>query len=154
MARAPDALAGDDAPRQDLIGVKAGPFGLCADDAMRSFQILLALAALIAALAVATAARAQSDTARGRLLVQRYCAGCHNVTRSGESPNRAAPPFRDLNQRYRIDDLGEALAEGILTGHPAMPEFQFPPKDVAAVLAYLKSIQRLQQASGPPAPIL
>lgn len=112
------------------------------------------LVLLVAALLTATAASAQPDlTARGALLTQRYCAACHAVKRTGESPNRAAPPFRDLNTRYRIDDLAEALAEGILTGHPAMPEFRFPPRDVTAVLVYLKSIQAHQQASGPPPPI-
>jgi mono/diheme cytochrome c family protein len=111
---------------------------------MQRFPILLAIAALFAA----TAASAQTDLRpRGALLVQRYCAGCHAVKRTGQSPNPAAPAFRDLNMRYHIDDLAEALAEGILTGHPAMPEFKFPPRDVKAVLAYLKSIQTLQQAS-------
>jgi len=118
---------------------------------MQRHPVFLAFA-LIAVVA-ASSAQAQSPTARGRLLAQRYCAGCHAIARNGDSPNRAAPPFRDLNQRYHIDDLAEALAEGILTGHPAMPEFRFPPQDVAAVLAYLKSIQTLQQASGPAPPI-
>ncbi|MGZ3403157.1 MAG: c-type cytochrome [Phenylobacterium sp.] len=111
--------------------------------------MLRLLASLTAVLLVtATAASAQTDmTARGRLLVQRHCATCHAVTRQGDSPNAAAPRFRELNQRYRIDELGEALAEGILTGHPAMPEFAFPPKDVKAILIYLRSIQTEQQAS-------
>jgi cytochrome c len=118
---------------------------------MQRLPILLA----IAVLATATGVQAQSDLrARGSLLTQRYCAGCHAVTRTGQSPNPAAPAFRDLNQRYRIDDLSEALAEGILTGHPAMPEFKFPPRDVAAVLAYLKSIQTLQQASDQHEPVV
>ena len=110
---------------------------------------------LVTALAlVSQSAAAQSgSTARGHLLVQRFCAGCHAVNRTGQSPNAAAPPFRDLNSRYRIDELGEALAEGILTGHPAMPQFTFGPRDIQAVLAYLKSIQSLQQTSGPPPPI-
>jgi len=109
----------------------------------------ISLLLIFAAVLISTQAAAQSDkTARGRLLVQRFCAGCHNVVRTGQSPNSAAPPFRDLNSRYRIDDLGEALAEGILTGHPAMPEFKLPPQDVAAVLAYIKSIQSHEQASG------
>lgn len=117
---------------------------------MQRLPVILAIAALF----TASAASAQSElTARGALLTQRYCAGCHAVKRTGDSPNPAAPRFRDLNSRYRIDDLGEALAEGILTGHPAMPEFRFPPRDVAAVLAYLKSIQTHQQAAGPRPPI-
>ncbi len=93
------------------------------------------------------AAAVEPGSTRGHILVQRYCAGCHAVNPTGSSPNRAAPPFRSLNERYKLDDLGEALAEGILTGHPAMPEFRFPPEDVDAVLRYLKSIQARQEAS-------
>lgn len=120
---------------------------------MQRLPILLApILVGLGVLAAASAASAQSDLRpRGAILVQRYCANCHAVRRTGQSPNPAAPPFRDLNQRYHIDDLGEALAEGILTGHPAMPEFKFPPKDIRAVLAYIKSIQTLEQASASPA---
>jgi hypothetical protein len=64
------------------------------------------------------------------------CAGA-----AGESPFAEAPPFRTLGQRFRIADLEEALAEGIQTGHPAMPEFAFEPEDVAAIIAYLESVQ-------------
>ncbi|MET0274104.1 MAG: cytochrome c, partial [Phenylobacterium sp.] len=84
---------------------------------------------------------------RGRVLVQRYCAGCHAVGTSGHGLNPAAPPFRHLAERYPIENLGEALAEGILTGHPAMPEFRFGPDDVQAVIGYLTSIQVRQAAS-------
>ena len=106
---------------------------------------------LIIALAGATPAMAAEPVgpARGQVLVQRYCAGCHAVGREGDSPNPASPPFRELNRRYHIDDLGEALAEGMLTGHPAMPEFRFPPEDIAAILRYLKSIQTRQEAAVP-----
>lgn len=108
---------------------------------------VLALAFLLSA-AGASAAE-PSVQARGKVLIQRYCAGCHAVDRAGDSPNPASPPFRELNRRYHIDDLGEALAEGILTGHPAMPEFRFPPEDIAAILQYLKAIQTRQEAAGP-----
>ena len=117
---------------------------------MKRLVLLIASAMAL----TATAASAQSDqTPRGRLLVQRYCAGCHAIGRTGASPNKAAPAFRDLNARYRIDDLGEALAEGILVGHPAMPEMRFPPSDIAAILAYLKSIQSDQHATAYPLPV-
>jgi hypothetical protein len=52
-----------------------------------------------------------------------------------------APLFRTLSQRYEIDGLAEALAEGISVGHPDMPEFTFEAEDAGAILAYLKSIQ-------------
>jgi cytochrome c len=38
-----------------------------------------------------------------------------------------APPFRTLHERYPVEDLVEPLAEGIVTGHPTMPEFRFDP---------------------------
>ena len=114
----------------------------------------ISLAALVTALLIlGSAVQAAEDPAsvtRGRVLVQRHCAGCHAVRRTGESPNPASPPFRELHTRYSIDDLQEALAEGILTGHPAMPEFRFPPRDVNAVLAYIRSIQTHELTAVPP----
>jgi mono/diheme cytochrome c family protein len=107
------------------------------------------LALCILALASSAAAAEDRQIARGHALVQRQCAGCHAVNRTGASPNPAAPAFRDLNRNYRIDDLGEALAEGILTGHPAMPAVRFPPEDIAAITAYLQSIQTRQEAMAP-----
>jgi cytochrome c len=34
------------------------------------------------------------------------------------------------------------LSEGMMSGHPDMPEFQFDVDDVGAIIAYLKSIQQ------------
>ena len=52
------------------------------------------------------------------------------------------PAFRILGQRYPIESLEEALAEGVMSGHPDMPEFSFDAHDVGAIIAYLKSIQQ------------
>jgi hypothetical protein len=49
--------------------------------------------------------------------------------------------FRALGKRYPIEALEEALGEGIISGHPDMPEFTFESKEVGAIIAYLKSIQ-------------
>jgi cytochrome c len=78
----------------------------------------------------------------GEELLNRNCAACHAVARTGESPNKLAPPFRTLGQRYPIESLEEALGEGIMSGHPDMPEFSFDAGDVGAIIAYLKSIQQ------------
>ena len=83
---------------------------------------------------------AESDLVKighGRLLVERNCGMCHAVGRAGESRDPQAPPFRRLHERFDVEELGEALAEGILTGHPAMPEFRFEPDEVVAIIAYL-----------------
>jgi cytochrome c len=79
---------------------------------------------------------------RGEALVERDCARCHAVGLSGTSQHKDAPPFRTLGKRYPIESLEEALAEGIVSGHPDMPEFQYDPDDVGAIIAYLKSIQQ------------
>jgi cytochrome c len=79
---------------------------------------------------------------RGRTFVQTNCAMCHAVGRIGESPLSEAPPFRLLQRRYPLEDLAEALAEGIITGHPSMPEFQLDAAQVNDVIAYLQSIQQ------------
>ena len=39
-------------------------------------------------------------------------------------------------------DLAEALAEGIVSGHPDMPVFVFTPPQIEAFLAYLNSLER------------
>lgn len=107
---------------------------------------------LAAGLAAAPAARAEPDLARGHALVERNCGVCHAVGRADTSANPAAPAFRELHRRYPVENLAEALAEGILTGHPQMPEFAFPPDDVSAIIAYLKSIQTHQGAALGPGP--
>jgi mono/diheme cytochrome c family protein len=87
-------------------------------------------------------AAAQGDIKLGETLLTRDCSRCHAVGRSGESPNKQAPAFRTLGQRYPVESLEEALGEGIMSGHPDMPEFKFDADGVGAIIAYLKSIQQ------------
>lgn len=104
---------------------------------------MLIAAALLALAACATpeekTARAQET--RGQEIAATHCGSCHAVG-VGESPAPEAPPFRTLSRNYRVDTLEEALAEGISVGHPAMPQFEFAPEDVDALIAYLQSIQQ------------
>ena len=87
-------------------------------------------------------AAAQDQLKRGEELLTRDCARCHAVGKTGESPHKEAVPVRALAKRYPIEQLEEALGEGIMSGHPDMPEFQFDADDVGAIIAYLKSIQQ------------
>jgi cytochrome c len=107
---------------------------------MSKFLTALAAAGVLAMLALPAAAADQLK--RGEALLQRDCARCHAIGKTGASPHKQAPPFRILGKRYPIESLEEALAEGIVSGHPDMPEFQFDPDDVGAIIAYLKSIQQ------------
>lgn len=92
---------------------------------------------LCSSMAMAQSGRAQ----RGQTFAQTNCSQCHAIGRFGESPIPEAPPFRTLHTRYPIDDLAEAFAEGITTGHPSMPQFVLDPAQINDLLAYLKSIQ-------------
>ncbi len=99
----------------------------------------IALAGLL--LLAAAQGAAGQNIARGEALAEEYCSRCHAVGSTGTSPMPPAPAFRDLSERYPIDTLWEALAEGIVTGHPAMPEFRWPPADIDDILGYISSIQ-------------
>ncbi len=82
-----------------------------------------------------------AQIAEGRHIAETHCSGCHATGTSGQSPRKEAPLFRRLGQKYELDDLQEALAEGIAVGHPDMPQFEFSPEQGDALIAYLKSIQ-------------
>jgi len=79
---------------------------------------------------------------RGLVIVRTNCSRCHAVGKVGDSPLPIAPPFRTLHERYPVEDLQEPLAEGIVTGHPTMPEFRFDPGQVGDIIAYLKTLER------------
>jgi mono/diheme cytochrome c family protein len=84
------------------------------------------------------------DIGRGRVFAETHCGGCHAVGPAGASPYAPAPPFRTLHERYDVEGLAEALAEGILVGHKGekqMPEFVLTPEEIDDLLAYLKSFE-------------
>ena len=101
----------------------------------------LAAPALFFALIVPAVA-AEGDRPDGEALLQKHCGACHATARTDVSRDKTAPAFRTLGQRYPIESLEEALAEGMLSGHPDMPEFSFDADQVGAIIDYLKSIQQ------------
>jgi mono/diheme cytochrome c family protein len=103
------------------------------------------LAALAMSFASAQCAGAQALSPaeqRGLTFVRTHCASCHAVGRVGSSPLAVAPPFRTLHRTYPVETLEEALGEGLVTGHPSMPEFQLDPGQINDVISYLKSLER------------
>ena len=110
-------------------------------------RLVAALLSLGLLLPAANAAAEAPSARRGGELVTRHCGGCHAVGPAGLSPRPAAPPLRELHRRYEPEVLAEALAEGILTGHPAMPEFRFEPHDVRSIILYLNDIQDRQTSA-------
>jgi cytochrome c len=101
----------------------------------------IAVAVLFACLAGPALAQLSPAAQRGRSFVTTNCAQCHSVDKYTASPLKIAPPFRTLHERYPVEDLQESLAEGIVVGHPTMPQFKLDPGQVDDVITYLKTLQ-------------
>ena len=79
---------------------------------------------------------------RGQAFARVNCARCHSIDKVSPSPLAIAPPFRTLHERYSVEALEEALAEGIVTGHANMPEFRLEPDQIGNLIAFLKTLER------------
>jgi cytochrome c len=112
---------------------------------------LVSVALVLLSAGVALPQDKRALESRGQGVLTTNCSRCHAVGRIGNSTHPEAPPFRTLGQRYPIEVLAEALAEGLSSGHPDMPEFRFEIDDVDAILAYLESIQEKGQGAPPAA---
>jgi mono/diheme cytochrome c family protein len=110
------------------------------DDRSEMLQFSLRQA-LITLLAVTPALAASPAEQRGKDYALTHCSRCHAVDRVKNSPLKIAPPFRTLHLRYPIETLGEALAEGIYTGHAEMPAFELSPDQINDLLSYLKTLE-------------
>ena len=84
-------------------------------------RVLTSLLVLLIASSIVHA----DEIAAGQKLVEVNCSRCHAIGMTGDSPLAKAPPFREVVTRYPPESLGEALVEGIVTGHNEMPEFVF-----------------------------
>ena len=99
------------------------------------------LVVLATAAGVTATAAMDPKEQRGLTFAQTNCAMCHAIGRHGSSPLAEAPPFRTLHERYPVEDLEEPLAEGIMTGHPTMPQWQLDPGQISDLIAYMKTLE-------------
>jgi len=109
------------------------------------------IAGLVMSWFSAPALASEVDSAlRGKGLVEEKCARCHSIGAADESLHQDAPPFRALATRWPLEHLEEALAEGIVTGHPDMPAFAFEPDDIDAILEYLHTLIKEDEGAAAP----
>jgi mono/diheme cytochrome c family protein len=107
----------------------------------RSPKINWAVVLAFSALFSGAPCSAAPNTQAGKAFAQANCSRCHSIDAVTQSTLAIAPPFRTLHQRYAIESLEEALAEGIMTGHPSMPEFKLDPGQIGDLIAFLKSLE-------------
>ncbi len=105
---------------------------------MKALPIVLSLAALL----LPEAARAQDPVAHGFALAKEFCAPCHAIGASGNSPHGDAPPLRNIGRSYDLDAFARVLSAGLLSSHPDMPQFRFHYPDARDLRDYLRTIQR------------
>ncbi|MHA1158834.1 MAG: c-type cytochrome, partial [Alphaproteobacteria bacterium] len=88
--------------------------------------------------------RTDGDIDKGRAIAGSMCGACHAIAGDGPGNNAQAPPFATFAERWPIDNLAEALAEGIVVSHSneTMPELSLDPADIEALLVYIASVQR------------
>ena len=104
-------------------------------------KITLIAAGLVLSV-MGTAALAQDPSEQGHAVLKEFCARCHAVEKTGESPQLTAPPFRTLSRSFDLSEFPRRLERGISSSHPDMPEFKFTVEDARAATAYLRSIQQ------------
>ena len=110
---------------------------------MRALPFVILVAGALAAAVIARAQNPDPAVARGRAFAESNCGQCHAIGPSGNGRLAKAPPFRTLHERYPVEHLSEALAEGIRTGHPAMPQFdELDTEQIDDLIAYLKSLEK------------
>ena len=83
------------------------------------------------------------DPLAGRRMAVEFCSACHRVDANPRpSPVADAPRFATFKDRWPLENLEEALAEGIMVSHPEypMPVFQFEPDEIADLIAYLDTL--------------
>jgi mono/diheme cytochrome c family protein len=104
--------------------------------------VQVSLLALLLSPTVLAQSALDPSAQRGLVIARTHCARCHSIDRVSPSPLAIAPPFRTLHKKYPVENLEEAMAEGISTGHPTMPEFRFDVDQIADFIAFLKSLER------------
>lgn len=83
-----------------------------------------------------------ADVKLGQRIAEEHCAACHAIGLDDQSAMAEAPEFRVLHERYPVTHLAEALAEGIMVGHPDMPIFVLDPFQIESFLAYLHTLEQ------------
>ena len=108
---------------------------------MKLTSLILA-GAVSLAFAQAAAAQDAPSLSAGHRIAAAQCGRCHAIDSQGDSLNPRSPRFRDLAAKYDLDQLREALKEGMIVGHPAlMPKIELSATQIDDLIGYMKSLR-------------
>lgn len=103
--------------------------------------LLLAAFAFFPATAVLVTQAAPASASAGERFAQQRCGRCHATGLKGDSPARAAPPFRELGPEP-VAMLEAARTSGMIAGHDEMPMFEVTRAQVENLIAYVRQLSR------------
>ncbi len=102
----------------------------------------LACALALQILVLGITGPARSEEIDGKSILKDRCGRCHAVTPQSKSPIGLAPNLWEKLRSYPTERLEFELAEGMGSGHPAMPQIQFSSEEIAVIQNYLAGDQR------------
>ena len=103
----------------------------------RWLQTVVAATAVVIAVGSLATAQAPGDAARGKVLAERACAGCHQV--EGTSQITAAPSLSEIARRPY--NAPERLQAFIMTPHRPMSALPLEVSEVRDIVAYVHSLK-------------
>ncbi|WP_288348955.1 cytochrome c [uncultured Thalassospira sp.] len=88
------------------------------------------------------------DVTRGQSIAEQTCLRCHTKF-DGDPAIADAPSLASFGLRWPLENLEEALAEGITVSHDnmTMPEFTLTPESIADLLVYMESLSQEARAN-------
>ena len=107
----------------------------------------IAIGLLLTGASTFAAASDAGEVSQGRELAERRCASCHAIGETNASPNRLAPPLRNLYRQYPVDALQPAFLKGLEVGHRDMPRFVLTPQEVTDIIAFLHELNPCRKPS-------
>jgi mono/diheme cytochrome c family protein len=130
-----------------MISINAPPACMLAHATKRADKVMRAQLLFFPALLLTACASPQDAIpqdpilADGQSLARENCASCHAIGAADRSRHPDAIAFRDISKNYPVSALEESFAEGIMVGHPDMPEFRMQPSAIRALIAWMESVQ-------------
>ncbi|WP_298356740.1 c-type cytochrome [Rhodoblastus sp.] len=96
----------------------------------------LAIFCLLAAMASVPALAAPPDPDHGKVIAQRWCAACHDVSLSQKQASADVPSFFYVARHMDKRDLTSFLTDP----HPKMPDMSLTRQEIDDLTAYIRSL--------------